>query len=142
MRLAERYTRPSSRTRTGLKIYTVTKYESVSNYVQETLQRDLRPRQDGNAYVVDGTVYFDTSTFPDYGKLSHMTPKGALAEAVWSSPKKKHLLDFALWRPVVLVEGSWDSPWGRGRPAGTSRTRLSPSPTSDPSTTSMGAPMS
>ena len=32
------------------------------------------------------------------------------------SVKKKHLLDFTLWRPVVLVEGRWDSPWGRGSP--------------------------
>jgi cysteinyl-tRNA synthetase len=32
------------------------------------------------------------------------------------TPNKKNLLDFALWRPVILEEGKWDSPWGRGSP--------------------------
>ncbi|MDG7005981.1 MAG: class I tRNA ligase family protein, partial [Nitrososphaerota archaeon] len=32
------------------------------------------------------------------------------------TPNKRNLLDFALWRPVALEEGKWDSPWGRGSP--------------------------
>jgi cysteinyl-tRNA synthetase len=72
--------------------------------------------RDKSAYVVDGTVYFDTSTFPDFGKLSHQTAEQLSLRPLELSPKKKNLLDFALWRPVSLVEGKWDSPWGRGSP--------------------------
>ena len=54
--------------------------------------------------------------FPDYGKLSHVTTNELSLRPLELSVKKKNLLDFALWRPVVLVEGRWDSPWGRGSP--------------------------
>jgi len=116
MRLAEKYTKAFLEDTDSLKIYTVTKYERVSNYVQETLHEISALIRDGNAYVVDGTVYFNTATFPDFGKLSHMTPKELSLRPLELSVKKKHLLDFTLWRPVVLVEGRWDSPWGRGSP--------------------------
>ena len=116
LRLAERYTKAFLEDTDSLKIYTVTKYERVSNYVQETFNEISALIRDGNAYVVDGTVYFNVATFPDYGKLSHMTPKELSLRPLELSVKKKHLLDFALWRPVVSVEGRWDSPWGRGSP--------------------------
>jgi cysteinyl-tRNA synthetase len=116
IRLAERYTKAFLEDTDSLKIYTVTKYERVSNYVQETLRQISTLIASGNAYVADGTVYFNTSTFPDFGKLSHMTMKELSLRPLELSVKKKHLLDFALWRPVILVEGRWDSPWGRGSP--------------------------
>ena len=116
LRLAERYTKAFLEDTDSLKIYTVTKYERVSNYVQETFNQISALIRDGNAYVVDGTVYFNVATFPDYGKLSHMTPNELSLRPLELSVKKKHLLDFALWRPVILVQGKWDSPWGRGSP--------------------------
>ena len=116
LRLAERYTKAFLEDTDSLKIYTVTKYERVSNYVQETFNQISALIRDGNAYVIDGTVYFNVTTFPDYGKLSHMTPKELSLRPLELAVKKKHMLDFALWRPVVLVEGRWDSPWGRGSP--------------------------
>jgi cysteinyl-tRNA synthetase len=116
LRLAERYTKAFLEDADSLKIYTVTKYERVSNYVQESFNQIAALIRDGNAYLVDGTVYFNTTTFPDYGKLSHMTPKELSLRPLELSIRKKHLLDFALWRPVILVEGRWDSPWGRGSP--------------------------
>jgi cysteinyl-tRNA synthetase len=116
VRLAERYTKAFLEDTDGLKIYTVTKYERVSNYVQESVNEIAALLRDGNAYVSDGTVYFSVATFPDYGKLSHMTQKELSLRPLELSVKKKHLLDFALWRPVSLVEGRWDSPWGRGSP--------------------------
>ena len=116
IRLAERYTKAFLEDTDSLKIYTVTKYERVSNYVQETLRQISTLIASGNAYVADGTVYFNTATFPDFGKLSHLTTKELSLRPLELSVKKKHLLDFALWRPVILVEGRWDSPWGRGSP--------------------------
>ncbi|MDA4113375.1 MAG: cysteine--tRNA ligase [Thaumarchaeota archaeon] len=116
IRLAERYTKAFLEDTDSLKIYTVTKYERVSNYVQETMRQISTLIASGNAYVADGTVYFNTATFPDFGKLSHLTTKELSLRPLELSVKKKHLLDFALWRPVILVEGRWDSPWGRGSP--------------------------
>jgi cysteinyl-tRNA synthetase len=116
LRLAERYTKAFLEDTDSLKIYTVTKYERVSNYVQETLRQISTLIASGNAYVADGMVYFNTTTFPDFGKLSHLTTKELSLRPLELSVKKKHLLDFALWRAVILVEGRWDSPWGRGSP--------------------------
>ena len=56
MRLAEKYTKAFLEDTDSLKIYTVTKYERVSNYVQETMHEISALIRDGNAYVVDGTV--------------------------------------------------------------------------------------
>jgi cysteinyl-tRNA synthetase len=116
MRLAEKYTKAFLEDMESLKIFTVTKYERVSNYVQETVSETASLIRSGHAYVVEGTVYFDTTKFPDFGKLSHQTPSQLSLVPLELSVKKKHLLDFALWRPVQLVPGRWDSPWGRGSP--------------------------
>lgn len=116
MRLAEKYTTAFLEDMESLKIYTVTKYERVSNYVQETISEVASLIRSGYGYVVDGAVYFDTSKFPDFGKLSHQTQSQLSLYPLELSVKKKHLLDFALWRPVELVSGRWESPWGRGSP--------------------------
>lgn len=116
IRMAEMYTNAFLEDMEGLKIFTVTKYERVSNYVQEMIGQVATLVRDGSAYLADGTVYFDTSTFPDFGKLSHQTAKQLSLRPLELSPKKKNLLDFSLWRPVFLVEGRWNSPWGRGSP--------------------------
>lgn len=116
LRLAEGYTRAFLEDMEGLKIYTVTKYERVSNYVQEMINQIGTLIRERSAYVVDGTVYFDISTFPDYGKLSHRTIKELSLMPLELSPKKKNLLDFVLWRPVILIPGRWNSPWGPGSP--------------------------
>ena len=116
VRMAENYTRAFLEDMEGLKILTVTKYERVSNYIQEMLGQVASILREGSAYAVDGTVYFDTTTFPDFGKLSHQTAEQLSLRPFELAPKKKNLLDFALWRPVSLVEGKWDSPWGRGSP--------------------------
>jgi cysteinyl-tRNA synthetase len=116
MRMAENYTRAFLEDMEGLKIYTVTKYERVSNYIQEMIGQVATILREGRAYVADRTVFFDTSAFPDFGKLSHQTPEQLSLRPLELSPKKRNLTDFALWRPITLIEGRWDSPWGRGSP--------------------------
>src|SRR5271155_5191431 len=110
MRMAENYTRAFLEDMEGMKIFTVTKYERVSNYVREMLGQVASILREGGAYLVDGTVYFDTSTFPDFGKLSHQTHDELSLRPLELAPKKKNLIDFALWRPVSLLEGKFDSP--------------------------------
>ena len=71
----------------------------------------------GVAYEADGDVYFSVEKFPDYGKLSNRTLDEMRAgERIEPSEKKRHPLDFALWKTAKEGEPSWPSPWGPGRP--------------------------
>ena len=71
----------------------------------------------GNAYENNSNVYFDVSTFKDYGKLSNKNIDELLAGArVEVSKNKKNPEDFVLWKPSNDDEPGWNSPWGRGRP--------------------------
>ncbi|XP_046977660.1 probable cysteine--tRNA ligase, mitochondrial [Vanessa cardui] len=66
----------------------------------------------GMAYVTkDGSVYFDTSKFPAYGKLQIMQDSGEP-----SDDAKKNKMDFALWKGFKPGEPSWQTEWGDGRP--------------------------
>lgn len=70
-----------------------------------------------HAYVADEDVYFDVSTFKDYGEVSHQRPDQLLEEArLEPNSKKKSPLDFTLWKQCKEDEPYWDSPWGKGRP--------------------------
>ena len=71
----------------------------------------------GAAYESGGDVYFAVERFPGYGKLSNRTLDEMRAgERIEPSDKKKHPLDFALWKAAKEGEPAWDSPWGPGRP--------------------------
>ena len=100
----------------GLNVTSVSGFEPVSKYIQTMIDQISILVENGYGYLADGVVYFDTSRYPDYGKLSHQSKSELLLRPLELTPNKKNLLDFALWRPVVLEEGKWDSPWGRGSP--------------------------
>jgi len=76
----------------------------------------------GNAYEKNGSVYFNTTTAPDYGKLSKKNIDDLLAGArIEVSKEKLNPTDFILWKPAKEGEHdapgqSWPSPWGKGRP--------------------------
>ncbi|HHO81866.1 MAG TPA: cysteine--tRNA ligase, partial [Halothiobacillus sp.] len=72
----------------------------------------------GHAYRADnGDVYFDVSSFEDYGRLSGRHPEDLRAGArVEIGEAKDDPLDFVLWKAAKPGEPSWDSPWGPGRP--------------------------
>ena len=71
----------------------------------------------GFAYEINGDVYFNSIKFKEYGKLSGQPIDELMSGArVESNEKKKHPLDFALWKASKENEPFWESPWGRGRP--------------------------
>ncbi len=71
----------------------------------------------GMAYQVGGDVYFQVERFPDYGRLSKRKLEDLQAGArVEIDERKRHPMDFALWKSSKPGEPSWDSPWGSGRP--------------------------
>jgi cysteinyl-tRNA synthetase len=66
---------------------------------------------------VAGDVYYDVSTFKNYGKLSGKKLEDLRAgERVAVDERKDDPLDFVLWKAAKPGEPSWDSPWGKGRP--------------------------
>lgn len=74
----------------------------------------------GYAYEKNGTVYYRTRKFKDYGKLSHKNlddlQSGGRALLVTGEDEKEDPLDFVLWKPKKEGEPSWESPWSAGRP--------------------------
>lgn len=71
----------------------------------------------GFAYESNGDVYFRTTKFKDYGKLSKMPIEDLKAGArINVSEQKEDPLDFAVWKAAKPGEPYWDSPWGKGRP--------------------------
>ena len=80
-----------------------------------TLIRKLVER--GHAYAAGGDVFFDVSSYPEYGALSgqrieHMRPAGDTENA----EAKRDPRDFVLWKGAKPGEPAWDTPWGPGRP--------------------------
>ena len=75
----------------------------------------------GHAYLTAGTAYFDVSTAPNFGKLSHY-PRDQmlrLARVRGGNPDDPHRrdpLDFVLWQPSLADEPAWRAPFGVGRP--------------------------
>jgi L-cysteine:1D-myo-inositol 2-amino-2-deoxy-alpha-D-glucopyranoside ligase len=75
----------------------------------------------GCAYEVDGYVYFDISSFPRFGQVSHESRDAMIALAAIhggrpDDPRKRDPLDFVLWQPSLKDEPAWESRWGPGRP--------------------------
>jgi L-cysteine:1D-myo-inositol 2-amino-2-deoxy-alpha-D-glucopyranoside ligase len=77
--------------------------------------------ESGRAYQSGGSVYFDVTTFPGFGSVSHFDHPTMMAMAAEQGgnpddPDKRHPLDFVLWQPSLPDEPSWESRWGPGRP--------------------------
>ena len=75
----------------------------------------------GHAYQAGGAVYFDVSTFEDFGSISGYTREEMLRYAAErggnvDDPNKRDPLDFVLWQPSLPDEPAWESLWGPGRP--------------------------
>ena len=73
----------------------------------------------GVTYRTGDGIYFDTSRFPDYGKLARIKQEGLQEGARVEMGGKRHKTDFALWKfspPDARRQMEWDSPWGRGFP--------------------------
>ena len=101
---------------TALGCTAVSRYEPVSGHVDGMIRQVSSLVDKGMAYAEGGWVYFDTSKFPRFGRLSHMSKWELALRPLELSEKKRNLNDFSLWRPEVLEEGKWDSPWGQGSP--------------------------
>lgn len=93
------------------------KEPKATEHMADIIQLVERLIQKGMAYQVDGDVYFQVEKYPAYGRLSKRRLEGMQAGArVEVDDRKRHPMDFALWKGSKPGEPSWDSPWGLGRP--------------------------
>lgn len=100
-----------------LNVRRVDIYPRVSDHMKEIIQMVETLIEKGHAYAVDGDVYFAVESFGHYGELSHRSLDDMQAGArVEVDERKRHPMDFALWKSAKPGEPSWESPWGEGRP--------------------------
>ncbi|MEX2531680.1 MAG: cysteine--tRNA ligase [Gemmatimonadota bacterium] len=107
----------------ALGMWRFDRYPRATDYVDRMIDLVGRLLDQGLAYTTDdGTVFFDISAFPEYGKLSRRDlDEGRTGERVTDDDYgKQDVRDFALWKGVKpqdeQVGAAWDAPWGRGRP--------------------------
>jgi len=90
----------------------------ASGHIPEQIEIVKTLLEKGFAYEANGSVYFDVSKFPEYGKLSGKKIEDLTAGArIEVNPDKKNPADFALWKKATgghILR--WNSPWGWGFP--------------------------
>lgn len=96
-------------------------YPRATDVIPEIIESVQALIAEGLAYVAGGSVYYRSDAWPEFGKLSHLSPDEMLKIANErgnnpDDPNKRHPLDFVLWQAQVPGEPAWPSPWGAGRP--------------------------
>ena len=115
--LAEKYVRAFMEDMGRLGVEPPDIAPKATEHIPGMIEMVERLIEKGLAYEVDGDVYFEVDKFPGYGKLSHRSVEDMQAGArVEVDERKRHPMDFALWKAAKPGEPSWDSPWGKGRP--------------------------
>lgn len=118
MQIVEKYTRVYFQNMDALNVLRPDISPRASGHIPEQIDMVQTLLEKGHAYEVNGSVYFDVSSFPDYGKLSGRVledqEEGARVDVL---DEKRHPSDFALWKraePEHIMR--WKSPWGVGFP--------------------------
>jgi len=118
MALAEYYTRSYFEDMDKLNCVRPDISPRASGHIVEQIELVKTLLEKGFAYEVNGSVYFDVSKVPEYGKLSGRNTEEMMAGArVEVSQEKRNPVDFALWKkaePNHIMQ--WPSPWGMGYP--------------------------
>ncbi|MCL2361667.1 MAG: cysteine--tRNA ligase [Defluviitaleaceae bacterium] len=115
--LAEKYIARTLEDLKSLNVKPATHNPKATEEITEIIAMIEKLAASGNAYEKNGSVYFDTTTAPNYGKLSKKNIDDLLAGArVEVSKEKRNPSDFILWKPAKPGEPAWESPWGPGRP--------------------------
>ena len=118
--IAEYYTRAFKKDMTSLNILEPTLWCKATDTIPEQIQLIETLKEKGFTYRISDGIYFDTSKFEKYTKLSNQDLE-ALQEGarVEKNPEKRNATDFALWKfspEGVKRQMEWDSPWGIGFP--------------------------
>lgn len=104
----------------GMNIKPATKHPLATEEIDGMVEMIKTLIDKGFAYEKNGTVYYRTRKFEEYGKLSHKNlddlRSGERSLLVTGEDEKEDALDFVLWKPKKEGEPFWVSPWSEGRP--------------------------
>lgn len=118
--ISERYIEEAKKDMAAMNVREATTHPKATEEIPDMIEMVKVLIEKGYAYEVNGTVYFRTRKFSDYGKLSKKNiddlRSGNRDLLVSGENEKEDSLDFVLWKPKKEGEPSWDSPWGEGRP--------------------------
>ena len=118
--ISRRYIAECKKDMEGMNIMPATTHPLATQEIGGMIDMISELIDKGDAYAVNGTVYFRTRQFKDYGKLSHKNlddlQAGNRSLLVSGEDEKEDPLDFVLWKPKKEGEPYWKSPWGDGRP--------------------------
>ena len=115
--VAEKYIAEYLTDARGLGVRDATHHPKATENVGEIIAMVSKLIEKGFAYQRGSDVYYRTSQFADYGKLSRQPLEELVAGArVDVADVKENPMDFALWKGAKPGEPSWESPWGQGRP--------------------------
>ncbi|MDD5072052.1 MAG: cysteine--tRNA ligase [Patescibacteria group bacterium] len=119
--IAEFYTKAFKEDLTKLNIIQDDiKWLKATETIKEQIELIKKLEKKGYTYKISDGIYFDTSKFKDYTKLSHQPLKSLQEGArVEKNDEKKNATDFALWKfspKNVKRQMEWESPWGIGFP--------------------------
>ena len=119
--ISKRYIEECKKDMRGMNVRPATKHPLATEEIDGMIEMIQTLIDKGHAYVAaDGTVYFRTSSFKEYGKLSHKNledlQSGFREIKVTGEEGKEDPTDFVLWKPKKEGEPFWVSPWCEGRP--------------------------
>ena len=119
--ISERYIEECKKDMKALNVMPATTHPKATEEIDGMLEMIGTLIKKNHAYVGgDGTVYFKTRSFKEYGKLSHKNlddlQGGNRSLLVTGEDQKEDPLDFVLWKPKKEGEPFWCSPWCNGRP--------------------------
>ena len=118
--ISERFIKEAQKDMEDMNVKEATHHPKATEEIDGMIDMIQTLINKGHAYAVDGTVYFKTRSFKDYGKLSKKNiddlEAGHREIKVNGEEGKEDPLDFVLWKPKKEGEPSWPSPWGDGRP--------------------------
>ncbi len=119
--ISERYIAECKKDMEGMNVKPATTHPLATQEIDGMLEMIETLIEKGHAYAAaDGTVYFRTRSFKEYGKLSHKNlddlQGGNRSLLVSGEDQKEDPLDFVLWKPKKEGEPYWESPWCSGRP--------------------------
>ena len=115
--LSERYIKEFQKDTKGLNVKPATVHPRATLEIDGMIEMITELIEKKHAYEKNGTVYFRTRSFPQYGKLSKKKIDELEAGSrIAVNDEKEDPLDFVLWKPKKEGEPFWNSPWGEGRP--------------------------
>ena len=118
--ISKRYIAECLKDMEGMNIKPATKHPLATEEICGMVEMISTLIEKGYAYEKNGTVYFRTRQFKDYGKLSHKNlddlRSGNRSLLVTGEDEKEDPLDFVLWKPKKEGEPAWESPWCDGSP--------------------------